>query len=134
MRIILISYILLLIKINIMKELHQKAVKAYIDMLQIHIDTKTSDTDFHKETEAFYETLFNVAHTIWEKYVDLWWKLSDETLEQKKQRANEIVVNMRKEIETYHKNNEVSLWTEDLLGSLANNIEDMEGSFRALLK
>ncbi len=117
-----------------MKELHQKAVKAYLDMLQIHIDTKTSDTDFHKETEVFYETLFNVAHTIWEKYVDLWGKLTNETLEQKKQRANDIVVNMRQEIEAYNKNNEISLWTEDLLGSHANSLEDMEGSFRALLK
>jgi len=47
-----------------MKELFQKAIKAYIDMLTIHIDTKTTDVVFHKETEKFYETLFDVAHEI----------------------------------------------------------------------
>jgi hypothetical protein len=47
-----------------MKELHQKALKAYIDMLQIHIDTKTSDERFHEMTAGFYETLFKIAHEI----------------------------------------------------------------------
>ncbi|MDP2395834.1 MAG: hypothetical protein Q8M44_02870 [bacterium] len=54
-----------------MKELHLKAIKAYIEMLTIHIDTKTSDVEFHKETESFYESLFEVAHKIGEKHVDL---------------------------------------------------------------
>jgi len=47
-----------------MKELHQKALEAYTEMLQIHIDTKTTDLLFHKETESFYDTLFEVAHKI----------------------------------------------------------------------
>ncbi|MDR1988385.1 MAG: hypothetical protein LBQ24_06795 [Candidatus Peribacteria bacterium] len=45
-------------------ELHEKAIKAYIEMLQIHITTKTVDTTFHKATEDFYTTLFNVLHKI----------------------------------------------------------------------
>ncbi|MFC1797789.1 hypothetical protein ACFLY2_01030 [Patescibacteria group bacterium] len=47
-----------------MKDLHEKAIKAYIDMLTIHIDTKTTDSTFHEKTEGFYDTLFEVAHTI----------------------------------------------------------------------
>ncbi len=117
-----------------MKNLHQKAIEAYIEMLQIHINTKTTDADFHEETEGFYETLFDVAHKIWEKHVDLWGQLTGETLDQKKKRANTIIVNMKKEIETHHKNEEITLGTEDLLGSLANSLEDIEWSSRAFLK
>jgi len=109
-----------------MKKLYEKALKAYIEMLAIHIDTKTTDALFHNETEKFYETLFDVAHEIGEKYVDLWGKLDNTSLEEKKQRANKIIEDLRKEIENYHKNNEVSLWTEDLLGSLANDLENIE--------
>ena len=103
-------------------------------MLQIHIDTKTLDADFHKETESFYESLFDLAHNVWEKHVDLWGQLNNSSLEEKKQRANEIIVNMRKEVNAYAQNNEITLGTEDMLGSLANNIENIEWTSRAFLK
>jgi len=118
----------------IMKDLHLKAIKAYIEMLSIHIDTKTSDIVFHKETEWFYETLFEVAHKIWERHVDLWGKLSETNLEEKKKKANEIIASIRKEIENYEANNKVSLWTQDLLGALADDLEDIEWSSKAFLK
>ncbi len=117
-----------------MKELHLKAIKAYVDMLSIHIDTKTTDAVFHKETEAWYETLFDVAHEIWEKYVDLGGKLSDTSLDEKMKEANKIIKNLRKDIEDYKKNNEISLWTDDLLGSLANSLENIEGNSKGFLK
>ncbi|MDD2871033.1 MAG: hypothetical protein PHS49_03505 [Candidatus Gracilibacteria bacterium] len=117
-----------------MKELHLKAVKAYIEMLSIHIDTKTTDADFHKDSEGYYETLFEVAHKIGEKYVDLGGKLSEITLDEKKKKANAIIENIRKEIENYKENNKVSLGTEDLLGSLANDLENIEGSSKAYIK
>lgn len=117
-----------------MKELHLKAIKAYLEMLSIHIDTKTSDADFHKNTESFYEALFEVAHKLWEKYVDLWGKLSESSLEEKKMKANSIIENIRKEIENYKENNKVSLWTEDLLWSLANSLENIEWTSKAFLK
>jgi len=116
-----------------MKELHLKAIKAYIDMLSIHIDTKTKDTVFHKETEDFYNSLFDIAHKIWEKYVDLWWSLSETSLEDKKNKANSIIENLRKEIENYKENNEVSLWTEDLLWTLASDLEDIEWTSKSFL-
>jgi hypothetical protein len=47
-----------------MKNLYKKALEAHNAMLELHIDTKTSDAIFHKETETFYETLFDVAHEI----------------------------------------------------------------------
>jgi len=128
-----IILVILFINTTIMNELHLKAIKAYIEMLTIHIDTKTMDTRFHEQTEEFYETLFEVAHKIGEKHVDLGGKLEDSNLEQKQQQAHDIIVNLKKEIESYNKNSEVSLGTEDLLGTLASDLEDAEGSSRAFL-
>jgi len=116
-----------------MKELHLKVIKAYIEMLSIHIDTKTSDSEFHNKTEEFYKDLFEIAHKIWEKYIDLWWNLSDLSLDKKTQ-ANIIIKNLREKIENYKDNNKISFWTEDLLWSITNNLEDIEGSSRAFLK
>lgn len=116
-----------------MKNLHQKALEAYIEMLQIHIDTKTTDLLFHKETESFYDTLFSVAHKIWERYVDLDWELVDGSLSSKKKRANEIISNLKIEIEEYQANNDLTLWTDDLLWGLADDLEDIEWTSKAFL-
>lgn len=117
-----------------MNDLYFKALKAYTEMLTIHIATKTTDNPFHKESESFYETLFDIAHKIWEKHVDLWWDLFELSLDEKKKKALEIIQNLVKEIEEYKDNNKVSLWTEDLLGSLANSLEDIWWSSKAFIK
>lgn len=117
-----------------MKTLYQKALKAYLEMLEIHIDTKTTDIVFHEKTQDFYEKLFDVAHSIWERFVDLDGNLRDDSLEDKKKRANEIISNLQKEIESYHKNNEMTLWTEDLLGWLADELEDIKGTSKSFLR
>lgn len=109
-----------------MKELYKKALEAYIQMLEIHIDTKTSDLVFHETTWDFYGKLFDVAHKIGERYVDLDWNLLNISLEEKKKRANEIISNLRKELENYEVNNKLSLWTQDLLWWLADDLEDIE--------
>lgn len=132
MRIILIKIIFL--NNNYMKKLYEKSIKAYLEMLTLHIDTKTTDVVFHKETEKFYDTLFDVAHSIWEKYVDLWWTLDSDSLIEKEKRANLIISNLRKEIENYKSENKVSLWTEDLLWSLANSLENIEWTSKWFLK
>ena len=84
-----------------MKELHEKAVKAYIDMLRLHIDTKTTDVRFHEITEGFYQTLFRVAHEIWEKHVDLWGSFEDTSLDEKKVKANAIIKNLITDLESF---------------------------------
>lgn len=116
-----------------MKELYLKALKSYIEMLEIHINTKTLDTTFHKETESFYNTLFDVAHKIWEKYIDLDWRIREDNLLSQKERANKIISELKKSIELYKKDNEVTLWTEDLLWSLANSLEDIEWTSKSFL-
>ena len=116
-----------------MKELHVKALKAYIDMLTIHIQSKSMDTEFHKQTEEFYETLFKVTHEIWERHVDLGESLSDDSLAEMHRKSYDIIVNLKKEIEDYKENNKVSLGCEDLLWTLASDLEDAQGSSRAFL-
>ena len=117
-----------------MNDLYFKALKAYTEMLTLHINTKTTDNPFHKESESFYETLFDITHKIWEKHVDLWWDLIELSLEEKKKKAHDIIKTLKKEIEDYKENNKVTLWTEDLLGSLANSLEDIQWSAKAFLK
>lgn len=119
---------------KIMKELYQKALKAYLEMLEIHIDTKTTDLLFHEKTWDFYEKLFDVAHQIWERYVDLDWNLRNDSLEEKKKRANEIISNLKKEIEVYQAKNDLTLWTDDLLWGLADELEDIEWTSKAFLR
>ena len=127
------SHFIKLTKI-IMKELYKKLLEAHNKMLEIHIDTKTMEADFHNENEKFYEELFETAHLIWEKYVDLGWKIDNSSLEEKKSEAYKILKEAREEIENYAKNNEISLWTEDLLWSLANTLEWLEGTAKSFLK
>ncbi len=122
MRIILI----LISNYQNMKDLYLKAIKAYLEMLEIHIDTKTTDVVFHEKTADFYEKLFSVAHQIWERYVDLDGNLRNDSLQDKKKKANEIISSLKKEIEKFQKNNDLTLWTDDLLGGLADELEDIE--------
>lgn len=117
-----------------MKELYQKALKAYLEMLEIHIDTKTTDVVFHEKTGDFYENLFRVAHQIGERYVDLDGNLRNDTLDEKKKRVYEIISDLKKEIENYQANNELSLWTDDLLGGLADELEDIAGTSKGFLR
>lgn len=130
MRIILI----LIFNYQNMKKLYETALAAYIEMLQIHIDTKTQDIVFHEKTWDFYEKLFDVAHQIGERYVDLDGNLRSDTLDEKKKRVNEIIKNLKNEIETYQANNDLTLWTDDLLGGLADEIEDIEWTSKWFLR
>jgi DNA-binding ferritin-like protein len=93
----------------IMNELYKKALSSYIEMLEIHIDTKTADIDFHEKTQDFYESFFEIAHKIGERTVDLGGKIRDDSLENKKKRAQEIIVNLKKDIENYQSSGNVSL-------------------------
>ena len=128
--------IILILKYNyqIMKDLHQKALQAYLEMLQIHINTKTSDLVFHEKTADFYEKLFEIAHQIGERYVDLDGQLRDDSLESQKQRAHDIIKSLKTDIENYVENNSLTLGTDDLLWGLADELEDLQGTSKAFIK
>lgn len=116
-----------------MKTLYKKALEAYVEMLTIHIDTKISDYDFHKETEEFYNVLFEAAHLIGEKHVDLGGSLGDDTLKEKKQKAHDIIAALREAIQKENEKKDTTLGTQDLLGSLANKLENIEGTSKSFL-
>lgn len=116
-----------------MKNLYEKAIIAYINMLKIHINTKTKDNLFHKETENFYLELFNIAHLVWEKHVDLWDFLQEKKLSDEKKDVYEIISNLKEEIERYKEKNKVSLGTEDLLWSLSNSLENLQWTAKSFI-
>lgn len=116
-----------------MKDLYKKALEAYIAMLEIHINTKTTDALFHRETEAMYEKLFETAHSIGERHVDLGWCLTDDDLAKQKQDAYALIKNLRQEMERYTEDNQISIGTEDMLWSLAGDLEDIEGTARGFI-
>lgn len=116
-----------------MKDLYKKALAAYLEMLEIHIDTKTKDVTFHEKTDVFYNKLFDVVHQIGERYVDLWGDLRTDSLSDKKKRANKIILDLRMDLEKYEKDSKLSLWTQDLIGGLADDLEDIEWTSKAFL-
>lgn len=116
-----------------MEKIFQKALEAHTAMLLLHIDSKTLDHDFHQATESFYQGLFDVAHEIGEKYVDLWSHLETSDIKTKKQQAFDIIKKLREEIDSYARENELTLGTEDLLGGLANKLEDIQWTAKSFI-
>ena len=114
-----------------MNKLYWEALKAYIEVLELHIDTKTNDYIFHKESENIYKELFEIAHSLGEKHVDLWWTIDWKTLDKRK-KSLLILQNLKEKIEKYKQEENVSLWTEDLLWSIANKLEDMIWTSKSL--
>lgn len=125
--------IILIINLNFMNELYFKALKAYTDMLEIHIKTKTKNIEFHKMTEEFYEELFDIAHQIWEKQVDLAEPMSDSEFEVYRKNANKIIKDLKSEINDYYNNNNKTLWEEDMLWSIVNKLEDIEWTSKSFI-
>ena len=117
-----------------MKDLYKKALEAYTQMLMIHIDTKNQEKDFHETTGEFYEVLFNAMHTIWEKHVDLGGSIISDSLVEQKKMAYDIIKKFREDVESYADKKDISLWTEDLLWSLANSLEKIEGTAFGYIK
>ncbi len=116
-----------------MKDLFKKAMDAYVEMLILHIDTKTMDAEFHEMSARFYETLFNTAHTIGEKYVDLGNKIDKWTLQEKIKLANKLIAEVKVAVEKEEKKKTTSLGTKDLLGTLANDLENIQGTAKSFL-
>lgn len=116
-----------------MNTLFEKAFETYKAMLLLHMDSKTLDNDFHQATEVFYGGLFDIAHEVWEKYVDLWSHHETSDILTKKQQAVWLIASLRKDMEQYVQDNDITLGTEDMLGSLANKLEDLEWTAKSFV-
>lgn len=104
----------------------------YLKVLQNHIATKATYSQFHEKSESFYDTLFDVVHSIWEKRVDLWLDtiLDEETIVQETyaliEEAKNLVYDMIKE-----KN---SVGMDNLLRWFADKLEFDCGNARAFIE
>lgn len=110
-----------------MKDLFAKALIAYVELLEIHIDSKTGDEPFHEKTWEFYELLFNIAHDIWERYVDLWEALRSDQWDCSAQanRVVELLTTLKDELESVEW---VSKGTENLIYNYLDKLEFAIGS------
>ena len=117
-----------------MKEIYIKTIASYLEMLEIHINTKSTDLVFHEKTKEFYEKLFDISHKIWERYVDLDWKLRDDNLESQKKRALEILKNTLNDLEKLNNSWILTLWTQDLVWWLSDELEDIIWNAKSFVK
>lgn len=105
-----------------LEEIYVKALLAYVEMLEIHIDTKNWSEPFHRKTWDFYELLFSIAHDIWERNVDLWWTIRKDhgNCVNQSVRVIKILTSLKEELESIEW---VSKWTENLLYSHIDKLE-----------
>ena len=98
-------------------------LKAYIEVLKIHIGTKTIDRNwnFHTFTEDVYEKLFDVFHLLAERMEDIEkWEYTIEDCEESKQKIYDIIEQIKDKVEL-EKNNYTTGYrklSEDLIDNL----------------
>jgi len=101
-------------------------------VLQNHIATKATYSQFHEKTQQTYETLFDVIHEIGEKRVDLWLDTikDEDTIVQDTydlvDEAKSIIYDMVKE-----KN---SIGMDNILRGFADKLEFECGDLRAFIE
>lgn len=105
-----------------LKELFWKSLLAYIEVLEIHIDSKTTDKNLHEITSDMYRSLFEITHSIAERYVDLWGSLRSDHWNCKSQwsRLVDILTTLKSDIESI---TETTSWTKAMLDNSLNDLE-----------
>ena len=103
----------------------------YLKVLQNHIATKATYSQFHEKSQEFYETLFDIIHSIWEKRVDIWLDTIDDE-ETIVQETYDLIEEAKGIIESMVKDKN-SIWMDNLLRGLADKIEFDCGNARAFI-
>lgn len=118
-----------------MKELFAKALLAYVEMLEIHLDCKTTDKNLHERTNDFYDLLFDIAHSVWERFIDNWgWLRSDHNdCSMQSEASLQLLVNLKSEIEKSIESKWLSVWEDNLLRWFVDKLEFSIGNARALV-
>ncbi len=98
-----------------MQNLYKDLLDNYIEMLDIHIDCKQTDMPFHEETEHFYEKLFEIAHELGERHVDDWHRTRTDSLDEQKQRANDIANDTVRKIQDQLESENISIEARQML-------------------
>lgn len=110
-----------------MQEIYVAALLAYIEILEIHIDTKSGNEPLHRKTWEFYEWLFEIAHWLGERHVDLGGHVREDTgnCDAQASRVVEILLDLKAKLEWMEW---LSKWTENLVSGQIDNLECMIGA------
>ena len=101
-------------------------------LLQIHIESKTTGTQFHKDTEKAYELAFDVFHLLSEMRQNLW--LDENTdCEESGQEAYDLLEEMKSFVYDLAASNK-DVGYDNLIRSLAERLADMCGTFKQYTK
>lgn len=107
----------------------EKLFQAYKRALMIHIQSLTTWTQFHKDTERAYETLFDVFHTI----AEMKQAISDEEVrsdcDTDGQEIYDLIEVVKSEVEWIIKSNN-DIWYDDLLRGHARELTMLCGTFK----
>lgn len=114
-------------------EIYVSALLAYVEMLEIHIDTKAWNEPFHRKTWEFYDLLFDITHELWERAIDLWWSIRNDHWDCMSQsnRVVQILTTLKEQLENIEG---VSKWTENMLYWHIDKLEFAIGSATWFIK
>lgn len=105
-----------------------RKLQIFIELLIIHIKTKTTDTQFHKDLEKAYELAFDSFHFVSEMMQDLW--LEDSTTREENWLKSYTLIEELKTLinNEIHTNSEIGF--DNRLRTLSERLVDMCGTFK----
>ena len=100
----------------------------FLRLLEIHIQSKTTWTQFHKDTERAYELAFDCFHLLSEMLQDLW---NEPTTDEDKsgQESYDLLESLQNTINDMIDNNK-NKWFDNRLRTLSERLVDMCWTFR----
>ena len=109
----------------------EKVFDLYRRLLEIHIATKTSDTTFHKDSAAFYESAFDFFHSVMEGMTDAGKAASMDSAAAKKETAS--ILNELKKIAEDMVNNNDDIAIDNILRGVVEDLGFQVGTMKGIL-
>lgn len=110
----------------------KRKVKIFLRLLEIHIGSKTTGTQFHKDTEKAYELAFDHLHLTEEMKQNLWVGITT-TCDENWQESYDLLKELKVINEEEVKSNE-DIGYDDELRGLARRMTDLCGTFKQYTK
>ena len=109
-----------------------RLIVIYIRLLCIHIQSLTTGSQFHKDTERAYETLFDTAHPILEMLQALG-AMPTTDCEEDWQEAYDLIEEAKTIVEWLVKSNK-DIWYDNLLRGKLEDLNMLCGTFKQYTK
>lgn len=107
-------------------------LKNFLRLLEIHIQSKTTGTQFHQDTEKAYELAFDCHHLSSEMEQDLWVEPTTDE-DRNWQETYDLLEWLKDELQKRIDGNE-DIWYDNRLRGLYERVTDMCGTFRQYVK